>query len=398
MTNDQLLGRAFLALCAITFITLCNTAVFFNFYPYLLTRGFSSSEAGLLIGLYPLTSMVMYGGLSRFITLDNAYGVMTLGLVMTIACSSAYLVADTMLPLAMIRIASGAAMFCAMASCMTLFIAVIPPGKTGFAFSLYSVAMLLPYSIMPAVTELLSGLITSPPVMYMLTALMLLPAVGFSGLRSLRRKEGGAGDSRQADERPTGAAYRRNLLRKPVAAILFLNGAYFFLFASLFYFLKGYGTQLGISKPGYFFTIQMGIMVLLRLFGSTIFDRFSKHYLILSAFLVTGLGYGVLAVGVFGWAFFATAVLFGAGMGLCIPPLNALLYHHGEPQFRGYNANMMLLVMHGGSFLGPSGGSLLIAAGGYPAYCMGAIALTLAASLVIFALKQSTQAEKNAPA
>jgi MFS family permease len=79
---------------------------------------------------------------------------------------------------------------------------------------------------------------------------------------------------------------------------------------------------------------------------------------------------GFLAAGGSGPLFFATAVLFGMGMGLCIPPLNALIYLHSEPHFREYNANMMILAMHSGSFVGPFGGSWLIASGGYPAYCV----------------------------
>ena len=391
MTSRPLFGRDFLALCTITFLALCNTAVFFNFFPYLLSLGFSTQETGILIGLYPLTSMVMYAGVSRFITPKNACVTMVIGLLITACCGIAYQFSTSILPLALIRIASGMGLFFTMASCMTLFVAVIPPLQAGLAFSLYSVAMLLPYSIMPAITELTQSWFTNPATMYMLTALLLVPTALFAAVQKAKICSHKSADKETAGESPVNSGYRHNLLRGQVAGILFINASYFFLFSSLFYFLKGYGMEQGIDNPGYFFTIQMGIMVTMRLFGRRVFDLYSKEHLILSALIITGIGYGILAVGVSGPLFFAIAVLFGIGMGLCIPPLNALMYLNSEPQFQGYNANMMMLAMHFGSFAGPFGGSWLIATGGYPAYCMGTIGLILVASLVILSLMKWKQ-------
>lgn len=399
MANDSLFGRDFLILRGITFLALCNTAVFFNFYPYLLSLGFSTQETGMLIGLYPLSSMVMYGALSRCITSQNACVTMVMGLLITACCGIAYQFLTAMLPLGLIRIASGLGLFLTMASCMTLFVAVIPPLQAGLAFSLYSVAMLLPYSIMPAITELTQSWFANPATMYMLTAMLLVPTAFLVALHKTSMCSNICVEQASADESPDNSNYRHNLLRGQIAAILFVNATYFFLFSSLFYFLKGYGLEQGIENPGYFFTIQMGIMVTIRLFGSRVFDMYSKERLILAALVITGIGYGFLAVGVSGFLFFAIAALFGMGMGLCIPPLNALMYLHSEPHFRGYNANMMMLAMHFGSFAGPFGGSWLIAGGGYPAYCAGSIGLILLAAVAILFLmrwKQPVAGSKSA--
>lgn len=391
MTNESLFRRDFFILCGITFVTLCNTAVFFNFYPYLLSLGFSPQETGMLIGLYPLTSMFMYGAVSRCITPKNACVTMVIGMFITVCCGIAYQFSTAMLSLGLIRVASGLGLFLTMASCMTLFIGVIPPLQAGLAFSLYSVAMLLPYSIMPAITELTQSWFTNPATMYMLSAMLLVPTAFLVVLHKARMCSNICADQVSADEPPVNSGYRHNLLRGQIAGILFVNASYFFLFSSLFYFLKGYGLEQGVDNPGYFFTIQMGIMVTMRLFGSRIFDMYSKEHLILAALVITGIGYGFLAVGVSGPLFFATAVLFGMGMGLCIPPLNALMYLHSEPHFRGYNANMMMLAMHFGSFAGPFGGSWLIANGGYPTYCLGTIVLILLATVTILFLMRLKQ-------
>jgi MFS family permease len=76
------------------------------------------------------------------------------------------------------------------------------------------------------------------------------------------------------------------------------------------------------------------------------------------------------------WAM-SIAVVFGIGMGLCIPPLNSLMYLVTTAEFRGYNANMMMLVVHFGTFTGAFVGPLLIDVGGYSLFLMAATLLTL---------------------
>jgi MFS family permease len=391
MVKDRLIGKEFLFLCSITFLSLCNTAVFFNLFSHLNTLGFSTQEAGLLIGLYPLTSMVLYGSASRYISTQNAYSCMIAGILITIFCGISYQFVSTLLSFVLVRCASGVGIFLIMSSCMTLLISVIPPQRSGVAFSLFSVSMLLPYSIMPGITEYTELWFSTPTTMYMLAAFVLMPMLFFAGYRHFQTRKNGAEISPERISPPSPEALRRNLLRGPIFFILFLNGIYFFLFSSLFYFLKSYGSQLGITNPGYFFSIQMGIMVLLRLCCSRVVDIYVKEYLILFAFIVTGVGFGFLAAGPSGLSFFLISGFFGVGMGLCIPPLNSLLYLHAPHQYRGYNANMMLLTMHFGSFCGPFVGSWFIESGGYPLYCYGAISFTILASLVILYLKINHQ-------
>jgi len=70
-------------------------------------------------------------------------------------------------------------------------------------------------------------------------------------------------------------------------------------------------------------------------------------------------------------------VLFGLGMGLCVPPLNSLMYLNTSPQFRGYNANMMMLVLHVGSFMGSFFGAWIIDFGGYDHFLIMAAVMAI---------------------
>lgn len=377
--KDNLLTFEFLSLCFITFAAVCNVSVFYNFHLYLQGVGISGKEAGFLIGLYSLSAMVLYLSASQLIRLNNALSRMSAGILLVIGCGVSYLIAEQFWALVVVRILNGMGMFLIMASCMVMLVAIIPQKKSGSAFSLYSVALLLPYSIMPAVSELLMPLIKKTTIMYMLTACLLLPAVFL--VMSLRSRV----QNRLLDQEKKREGIlckkseRKNLLRKPIIAILLVNCIYFIIFSALFYLFEGFAVEKGMRNPGFFFTTQMGVMIAIRLLGGRIFDKLSKVALVAIALVITGTGFGLLRVMPDQTWLLPIAVLFGLGMGLCVPPLNALMYLNTSPKFRGYNANMMMLVLHIGSFVGAFFGSWIIDFGGYDQF------LTVAAVIAVCA-------------
>lgn len=375
--EGNLLTFEFVSLCCITFAAVCNVSVFYNFHLYLQGIGLSGKEAGFLIGLYSLSAMVLYVTASQCICLNRALHCMSAGFLLVVGCGVSYLFAQQFWALVVVRIVNGMGMFLIMASCMVMLVAIIPQKKSGLAFSLYSVALLLPYSLMPAVSEVLMPLLQNPTIMYMLTACLLLPAF-FMVMRLRTRVQHRLLDQeRQGALRLCKNAERRNLLSKPILAILLVNAVYFIIFSSLFYLFAGFALAKGMENPGFFFTTQMGVMIAIRLLGGRIFDMISKVALVAMAFVITGAGFVLLRVMPNQTWLLPIAVLFGLGMGLCVPPLNSLMYLNTRPQFRGYNANMMMLVLHVGSFMGSFFGSWVIASGGYNQF------LTLAALMAV---------------
>ena len=379
MPKDNLLTFDFLSLCFITFAAVCNVSVFYNFHLYLQGIGLSGKEAGFIIGLYSLSAMALYVTASQLIRLDKAINCMSAGVLLVVGCGVSYLVAEQFWALVIVRIINGMGMFLVMASCMVMLVAIIPQEKSGLAFSLYSVALLLPYSIMPAVSEVLMPLLHKPTIIYMLTACLLLPAAFLVvSLRTRVRNR-----FLDQEEKREGVlckhAERKNLLSKPILAILLVNGIYFIIFSSLFYLFEGFAVEKGMKNPGFFFTTQMGVMIAIRLFVGRIFDIFSKVSLVAIALVITGTGFVLLRVMPNQTWLLPIAVLFGVGMGLCVPPLNSLMYLNTRPQYRGYNANMMMLVLHLGSFMGSFFGSWIIDFGGYDQF------LTIAAGIAVSA-------------
>lgn len=386
MNKENILTTRFVSLCGLTFLALCNISVFFNFHGYLLTLGFGADQAGFLVGLYSLAAMLLYAFASQQITLDNAYRTMLLGIMMVFACAVAYRFAQGFWTLSIVRIINGAGVFFIMAACMVVFVSIIPDTKSGAAFSIYSVALLTPYAIMPAVSELVQPWIDEPTMLYMLTGCLLMPATIFvyaarpgKPIKVDNRPDG------RPDNKPARVSNKmrmKNIGRKPVLSILMVNWVYFTLFSGLFFLFEGFALDRGVSNPGFFFTVQMGVMVGIRLFGGRIFDHHSKVLLVALSMGVTGSGFILLYyMPSPTWSLYI-AIIFGIGMGLCIPPLNSLMYLVSEPKFRGYNINMMMLTVHFGTFTGPFIGALIIDAGGYSSFFLIATFLTICAAML----------------
>jgi MFS family permease len=395
LRKDRLFQFEFLSLCLITFLAICNISVFYNLHLYLQHIGLSGKESGFIIGLYSLSAMVLYLTASKYIRLNNAIEGMFLGILLVAGCGVAYLFAKTFWILVIVRIVNGMGMFLVMASCMVLLVAIIPPKKSGLAFSLYSVALLLPYSVMPAVSELLLPLLGNPTKMYTLSACLLLPAAFLvMGIRTRVRQRFLEMEAKQGGTSSQNSEWK-NLLSKPILSILLVNCIYFTLFSSLFYLFEGFAVSKGMKNPGYFFTTQMGVMIILRLLGGRIFDQFSKVALVAIALGTTGAGFALLRVMPDQSWLLSIGILFGVGMGLCAPPLNALMYLNTRPQFRGYNANMMMFVVHFGTFTGSFFGSWIIEFGGYNQFLTFAVIIAVCAAGFFLAVNPTQEISMN---
>ncbi len=357
----------FIGLCLMIFLSYCNITVYYSLYVYLETLGIPGSWRGLLIGASSLATMAGYLFASPFLNVRNAAWAAAAGIVLLTGCGAAYLVAVSAPALLAVRLANGLAVALISAGAMTLLVSVIPPTRAGQAFGIYSVAMLLPYSIVPPVFDWLSPAMLSYPQGYAGMAMTLAPAlamVAVLGRRATRRRD------QAATPRPSLGRMARNAAKRPVSQLLAVNAVYYLCFASLFFLSKSLFLARGLSHVGFFFTIQMACMILLRIFANRVFDVVPKIRLIRFCYVVTG-GTFLLLFFTHGQTMaFAAAVLLGLGMGVGSPALNAFMYELSEPAYRGLNANLMMLSLQGGSFLGPILGGAAVTAWGYGGFLL----------------------------
>ena len=369
--NTLFFSFEFVSLCLLIFLSYCNISVFYSLYVYFEALGIPQSWRGLLIGASSLATMATYLTVSPFLTTRNAARAAALGILVLLGCGGAYLTASSPVALLAVRLANGLGVALVSAGAMTLLVAIIPPTRSGQAFGIYSVAMLLPYSVMPPLFDWLSPAHIGYPQGYALVALALAPALAV--LTAMGRRSRGREHAHGA--RPSLAAMAQNARKRPIAQLLAVNAMYYLSFAALFFLAKSLFQARGLAGVGVFFSIQTGCMIALRVFANRIFDVVPKIQLIRFCYVVTGATFLLLyASHTQGMAYLA-AMLLGCGMGVGSPSLNAFMYDLSEPAFKGLNANLMMLSLQGGSFLGPILGGAAVAAYGYDGFLLvGAVA------------------------
>ena len=339
---------------------------------------------GVVVGTYSLVAMALYLVASPFLTARNAERAMLWGIAVLVAGGVAFLAVRSTAGLLALRAACGAGGFLLGGGATALLVTVIPPDRSGEAFGVYSVAILLAYGIVPGVMDALVPHLPGVAWGYALAALTLLPAVPLVRAvgRRARRRTVAPGS---ASHVPSWSDLRATLARPRTAVILALDVSYFANWSSVYYLFKGFAEERGLANVGAFFTVLTAVMIAVRLVAGRLFDRFDKAGLAAVAFAVIALGHLALATLPIGAAPLVGAFL-GLGLGAGYPSLNGLMFESSEPRFRAQNANLMLAGVQLGSFLGPALGGLLVARLGYRGYFGGAMLLALGSAAVSAAL------------
>ncbi|GFK93965.1 hypothetical protein NNJEOMEG_01803 [Fundidesulfovibrio magnetotacticus] len=380
--REPLFTADFLGLCCIIFLAYCNHTVFYSLDVHLARLGIEPGWRGLLIGASSLSTIAAYLALSPSTTTANASRRACAGAVLLMACGSAYLAAADPWSILAVRLANGLGVYLLSASAMTLLVERIPPGRSAQAFGMYSIAMLLPYCVVPAVFDALFARAGTLAQGYMAMSLCLAPALVVAPIIGRR-----AGACRHAPPAPVGyRAMARGAARPPVAAVLGVCALYITVFSAVFFLAKAYFQTLGVPEVGAFFVVQMACIILVRLAASHRFDRIRKMWLIGFCFGLSGVSC-VLAATASGLPqLLAAAAVMGLGMGAGSPAMNALMVAVSEPRMRGVNSNLATMAMQAGSFTGPLVGTAAVHAFGPAGFlwlgaaiCAAGLALCLAA-------------------
>jgi predicted MFS family arabinose efflux permease len=266
------------------------------------------------------------------------------------------------------------------AGAMTLFVSVIPKERSGQAFAIYSVAILLPFAAVPGVMDALVIFIPTPPHGYAGATVTLIPAVWI--VLHIRRRRLEQSVMVEKKDLPTWSDIRANITRLPVALLLLLTTVYIINWSSMFFLIKGFADQQGVSNVGAFFAVQTGLMIAFRLLGGRLFDVFDKARIVVATFIVIAIGHVALDNLPGAWAISLVAIIFGVGMGMGQPTFYGLMFDVSPPRFRPLNANLILFATQAGFFLGPVLGGALVARWGYHGYFTFSIGLALAAASV----------------
>lgn len=348
--SEKIFTKEFLALNGIIFLVFCNVAVFFQFQNYLQEElHLPPQSLGFLIGIFAFTALIIRPIISPFLYSDNARKWIGLSALGVIGSLLLYYPARSFWSLAVVRVLHGGIYVVLATAALTKMMDSIPETKSGQAFGLITVITLLPYAVMPPLLEPLIRVFGGfLPVLY-LTALLMVPIFPLLFLIRTRSKESGG----QTQPRFTGRELVENLGERTIFGLLFISLLVYTAFAPVFFFLKGYALKIGISNPGWFFTLSTFTEIAVRLFGGPLLDKGSKVRLLIYALSGLMAAYFLLAQPLGLSSFYGLGLFFGLCWGVAMPLLNGLIFDRSAPRFRALNTNLAMVMFQGGFFLGP---------------------------------------------
>jgi len=360
---QKLWSSEFLALCVIIVAAFCNVSVFYSFYHYLGTIGIPVAWRGFLVGLEPMAAFALRLFILPWLHVQNALLVTTASLVMLIAVSCSYLWVLTVPAMIVLRIAHGAAFVLLTSAVIALTVNFIPSQKSGQGFSTLSVATMIPYAVIPPVSEAVLPLFRTEADIY--AGVSIFSAAALILILILHGRIGRAIKSLDGVllRRPTLAELRDNFRLRTVllllASILFVYLAH----ATFFYFLKDLSLGTGSGDVGVFFSICMLTMIAVRALGGLLFDRMNKPCLLKGVLVLLVACVVMVPLATSRLGFYLLAAVYGLCMGVILPLLNALLFSASPPPLRGLNTNLALFALDAGYFVTPYLGGALVAAG-----------------------------------
>jgi len=382
LKQEKLITWEFLALNAIMFLTYCNIAVFFQFYNYLGTLPIAQQSFGLLIALFSVTVLIIRPIISPLLHPGNARRWIAISCALVIASLLLYNVAHDFQTMAAVRLIHGAAYVILATAVLAKLVGCIPRDRSGQAFGLISVITLLPYAVIPPLLEPLNRWAGGFDQVLNLSALLMIPA--FPMLYLVRGQASYAETARNG--RIGLGRLTRNLKDRRVAFLLLLSLVVWTTFTPVFYFLKEYGSKIGATNPGWFFTLSTFTEMAVRLFAGRTFDRFDKSRSLAYSLAWLGLGYIVLAHVSDLTVFYAMGLFLGIGWGVAMPLLSGLMFDISEPEFRALNSNLAMEMFQAGFFFGPLLGGVILIHGGYQMLfyaCGGILAASVAPAILL---------------
>ncbi|MDR3555049.1 MAG: MFS transporter [Syntrophobacteraceae bacterium] len=385
--DRKLFSIEFLMLNLIIFFSFCNMAVFYSFFDYLGRIGIPAHWRGFLVGLEPMSAFVLRLGAVPLLHAKNAATAMIVALIVIMAALCSYGWVVTVHGLIILRVLHGAAFVLLVSAAMALVVYFIPEGKSGQGFGFISVSVLVPYAIMPPLTELLKAYTQNEAQIYRGVSILAIPALLLLVVLKKRVSKVLGGVEGVLVRRPKIDEIRKNLKDPRISLLLGVNLFIYISYATVFYFMKGNAAAGSITAVGWFFTIATLVMIALRLAGGVFFDKLDKTRTIQVFMLLLIPCFVLLGHMRSNVMLFFLAGYYGLCIGFILPLLNALLFDVSAPELRGVNVNLALFAMDAGFFLSPWLGGVLISSGGSFAFlfslCGGFIFVNLVLLVVL---------------
>lgn len=343
-------------------LTLSNGFFFAGFHGLLptvplraLTLGGSTTEVGLVAGIFVLSSMLVRLFSDSLLRRLGTRLCLVAGILIAGASALLYAAAPSVGALLAVRIFSGAGFGIGTTFYVSAIMEFIPAHRRGEGMGYFGLATTLAMATAPATALWVARRWGFLP-MFSLAAVaevVSLVTLLFCRLPATPRQPAHAAPSTYVASRMRSLAARlvEPGTRRAALMIVLFGVAY----GGVLNFVAVYARDIGLDLAGAYFIVATGCIVLSRLATRRIYDRFGMVWSVVPGAVALGAGVVLLAFATHAPAFLASAALYGWGVGMLFPALQTEIMVAVSPARRaGASAafsNALDLGLGGGSVL-----------------------------------------------
>jgi MFS family permease len=306
----------FLFLNTLFFLVFANIAFFYLYPLYLHAIGSSKTTIGWVMGLMPISTVVSRPFMGKLVTRKGEQWVILLGLIIIFFSSLAYYGLQRVAwPMVLVRISHGVGFSAFISASYTAVAQWVPPNRRGQAYSYTGATILAAVALMPLAGEhLVKGFgypalfLGAAATVLIATLLTIAPAAG----------RGIAPSGYEGTVLYGPLLRRRSTCLLLLAILLFVQGH-----ATVLNFIALQANRLGLP-PGHYFVVAASLAFILRLVAGSFIDRYGKKRFMKSSYVLFGAGICSIPLISHPPIFYASTLLYGAGLAFLFPAAVAL--------------------------------------------------------------------------
>jgi MFS family permease len=320
-----LLTRPFLFICLATGFFYLSFYLILPVMPlYVAGLGGTSSQIGLIIGLFATTAMLMRPPAGWLIDTRGTRPILFVGMAIFLLASLGYLAAQSVQPILALRLFHGIGMGLFPTAATVVIAELAPSTRRGEAMGWFGITNSLGLILGPVIGPSVAGRLGFP-------ALFLLAAgvagLGMASICLVPAAERRAGRSRVP--RPSDLFSQATVLPSLILLLLYIP------YGIVVAFIPLVATSRGLANPGLFYAVFAVAMLLVRAKAGEMSDRRGRAAVIVPGMIVTGLSFLVLGMTTGPLGVLTGGAVLGLGIGSAQPALMALTTDRVPPAERG---------------------------------------------------------------
>jgi MFS family permease len=351
LAAPSLWTRPFLFICLATG---CFYLSFYFILPvmplYVAGLGGTSSEIGLIIGLFAMMAMLMRPPSGWLIDTRGTRPILFVGMAIFLLASLGYIALRSVRPILALRLFHGIGMGLFPTAATVVIAELAPPDRRGEAMGWFGIANSLGLVLGPVLGPLVAAQLGFP-------ALFLLAAgVAGLGMACICLVPGGTRPTRPAGPpRPGDFFSRAALLPSTILLLLYIP------YGMVLAFIPLVATARGLENPGFFYAAFAVAMILVRAKAGEMSDRRGRPAVIVPGMIVTGLSLLVFWMTTGTVGVLVGGAILGIGFGSAQPALMALTTDRVTPAERGKAMGTFYTAWEVGIASGAAGAGWLLA-------------------------------------